>query len=203
MKKTTRVTSISLLIGVLTAAPALASNVGVGVNLNIGTAFPAPPPVVVPQAVPVPVPVPLVISTPPMFIAPPGLGISIAVGVPFDMFQVAGNFYVYRGNQWYCGPQFVGPWRKISHGKLPHQLRGHDIGHFRHVREREYRAYQHDHNGYRGRYYQAGREGGGRGEGRGRHGDQMSWNQGGGDWSGRSGGERHGEGHGKGGHGRD
>ncbi len=173
----------------LAALPSLASDVGFGINLNIGNMPSAP------VAIPAPVYVapPVVVSQPPMFIAPPSLGVSIAVGVPYDMFLVSGNYYVYKGNQWYCGPRYGGPWRPVAYGRLPYQLRRHDVEHFRQVRDREYRAYNQDHEHYRGRYYQAGRDGGGKGHGSGRGSEQMAWSGGG-----------RGEGHGHGGgHGRD
>jgi hypothetical protein len=169
----------------LISTPTLAADVGFGVNVNIGNM----PSAQVYAPVPVYVPAPVVIAAPPMFIAPPSLGVSIAVGVPYDMFQVSGNYYVYKGNQWYCGPQYGGPWRTVSYRKLPPQLRKHDVGHYRHVRDQEYQAYNRNREGYRGQYYQAGHEGGGKQHGSGRNGEQVAW----------SGGKGEGHGHGHGG----
>ena len=124
----------------LISAPALAADVGFGVNLNIGNMPPAP----VYAPAPVYVPAPVVVEAPPMFIAPPSLGVSIAVGVPYDMFMVSGSYYVYKGNQWYCGPRYGGPWRTVAYNRLPRELRKHDIEHYRHVRDHEYQAYNRD-----------------------------------------------------------
>lgn len=192
MKKRTCVNSICILAAGLMAVPALAADVGFGVNLNIGNM-----PVVAPA--PVYVPAPVMINSPPTFIAPPSLGISIAVGVPYDMFMVSGNYYVYKGSQWYCGPRYSGPWHRVSRHELPRKLRGHDIGHYRQVRDREYQAYHRDRDHYRGRYYQARDEGRGRSQEYGRRGEQVSMNQSRGEWQGgRDGGQRSGEGHGRG-----
>ena len=177
----------------LISAPALAADVGFGVNLNIGNMPPAP----VYAPAPVYVPAPVVVEAPPMFIAPPSLGVSIAVGVPYDMFMVSGSYYVYKGNQWYCGPRYGGPWRTVAYNRLPRQLRKHDIEHYRHVRDREYQSYNRDRDHYRGRYYQSGHEGGGNKHGSGRNGEQVAWS-GGGKGEGHGNGHGRGEGHGKG-----
>ena len=188
MNGTTCMKGIFILAAGLISAPALAADVGIGVNLNIGNMPPAP----VYAPAPAYVPAPVVIEAPPMFIAPPSLGVSIAVGVPYDMFLVSGNYYVYRGNNWYYGPRYSGPWRSVSYQKLPHQLRRHDIEHYRHVRDREYRAYNQNRDHYRGRYYQAKNEGRDRNQEHGRKGEQGAGS------GGREGrgerGERHGHG---------
>ena len=188
MNRTTRMKGICILTAGLITAPALAADVGIGVNLNIGNTpvyFPAP----------VYVPAPVVVSAPPMFIAPPSLGVSIAVGVPYDLFMISGTYYVYRGNQWYCGFRYGGPWRTVAYRRLPYQLRRHDIEHYRHVRDREYQAYNRDREGYRGRYYQAGHEGGARHQHSGRNGEHVAWNDG--KVNGKVEGRGHGEGHGR------
>jgi hypothetical protein len=171
----------------LISAPTLAADVGFGVNVNIGNMLPAP----IYAPAPVYIPAPVVITAPPMFIAPPSLGLSIAVGVPFDMFQVSGNYYLYKGNQWYCGPQYGGPWRTVSYQKLPHQLRQHNVEHYRHVRDREYQSYNRNREEYHGRYYQASHDGGGKQHGSGRNGEQVARN------SGKGEGRSQGEGRGK------
>ena len=196
MNQTTCLQGIIILVAGLIAAPALAADVGFGVNVNIGNMPPAP----VYAPAPAYVPAPVVIEAPPMFIAPPSLGVSIAVGVPYDMFLVSGNYYVYRGNNWYYGPRYSGPWRSVTYQKLPHQLRRHDIEHYRHVRDREYRAYNQDRDHYRGRYYQAKNEGRGRNQEHGRKGGQDAWSDGGKDM--RSGGRGEGRHDGGGGEGR-
>lgn len=195
MKNTISLTSICILTAGLIAAPAPAADIGFGVNVNIGN-MPSPP---VYTPVPVPVPAPVVVETPPVFLAPPSLGVSIAVGVPYDMFMVSSTYYVYKGNQWYNGPRYTGPWRKVSHHRLPPELRRHDIGYYRHVKETEYHAYKRDRDHYPGRYYQAAHDGGGRREEHARRGEQVSWNQGRGESPVRGEGEHHGEGHGRGG----
>ena len=187
MKRSEFAAGVLILSAGLSPVPAMAADVGFGVNLNIGNMPPAP----VYAPAPVYVPPPVVVAAPPMFIAPPSLGVSIAVGVPYDMFMVSGSYYVYKGDRWYCGPRYGGPWRVVAFNQLPPQLRRHGVKHYRQVRDREYQTYRHNRDDYRGRYYQAGNEGGGRPHDRGRHGDQVAWRDGG------SGERRHGGGHGR------
>ncbi len=193
MKRTTALTGLCILTAGLVSAPCLAANVDIGVNINIGNSPVrqyAPPTVYVPA--------PVRIDSPPMFLAPPSLGLSIAVGVPFDMFMVSGAYYLYKENQWYSGPQYSGPWRMVAYGKLPHQLRKHNIEKYRQVRDREYQSYNRDRDHYRGRYYQAEHEGGDRHREKGGRGEHSGRNEGRGDREGRGEGERHGEGRGNG-----
>ena len=178
----------------LISVPCSAADVGFGVNINIGNT--PPPPVYAPP--PVYVPPPVRFDAPPMFIIPPSLGISIAVGLPYDMFMVSGNYYVFKGNQWYFGPQYSGPWRTVSYGKLPHQLRKYDIQQYRRLRDREYQSYNRDRDHYRGRYYQAPHEGGERHRESAQKGEQERRNEGRREDQGRNEGQRHGEGQGRG-----
>ena len=191
MKKRTSVTGICFLTAGLICTPCLAADVGFGVNINIGNtpSRQYAPPTVYVQA-------PVVIDSPPMFIAPPSLGLSIAVGIPYDMFLVSGAYYIYKGNQWYYGPKYGGPWEIIPYGKLPRQLHRHDISHYRQVRDREYQSYNRDRDHYRGRYYQAERESDDRHRENGRSAEQSGRNEGRGNHEGRSEGARHGEGRG-------
>ena len=115
-----------------------------------------------------------------------------------DKFMVSGGYYIFKGNQWYSGPQYNGPWRVVPYGKLPHQLRKHDIGKYRQVRDREYQLYNRDRDHYRGRYYQAEHEGDDRRHEKAGRGEHSGRNEGHGDREGRGEGERHGEGRGHG-----
>lgn len=115
----------------LSTAPAMAGNVSWGINLNLG--IPAQP---------------VAVEHAPEFIVPPALGFSVAVGIPYDVVFIDNQYYAYRGNHWYCGPRYNGPWRSVGYRYLPTQLRHYPIKQIRYARDTEYR--RHDH---RGNYY--------------------------------------------------
>lgn len=131
---------VLILASGLSASAVLASDVNLGINLNIGN---SPPPSGAPIAV----------EEPPQFIMPQSLGFYVAVGMPFDMFYVANRYYVYRGNQWYYGLRYNGPWHMTSYQQLPVPLRRHQLDRIRHYRDEEYRVYSRDREHYRGRHY--------------------------------------------------
>ena len=106
---------------------AQAANVGVNVNINLGE--------------------------PPVFIAPPSLGFYVAVGVPYDMYMIDSNYYMYRGGGWYISSGYNGPWAIVSYNRLPRGLRSHKYADIIRVRDSEYRNYQKDQTHYRGKQY--------------------------------------------------
>lgn len=125
---------ISLLLALtisLAAAPAMAGNVAWGVNLNLG--FPV-------QQV--------AIEQPPAFIVPPELGFSVAVGIPYDVVYIDSQYYAYRGNHWYCGQRYNGPWKSVGYRYLPTQLRRYPIKQIRYARDMEYRRHDYRRGSY-------------------------------------------------------
>lgn len=133
----------------LLAPPALfAGDVGVNLNINVGH----PAPVIV-----APAPVPVVVTEPPLFLVPPTLGFSVAVGVPYDMFFVDGRYYVYKGSRWYSGRDYDGPWTVIVRDRLPPKLRKHRYEKIVLIRDEEYHHYRRDRDRYHGRHYRPNR----------------------------------------------
>ncbi|ABQ26674.1 YXWGXW repeat-containing protein [Geotalea uraniireducens] len=148
MKKVFLVTVLTMLVG---SQPLLAADVGFDMNINIGngggrTVVAAPPP----QQI--------VIDEPPEFIVPSTLGFYVAVGVPYDLFYVSNSYYLYRGNTWYRGSRYNGPWVATSHSRLPPGLRRHKYQRIRSIRDEEYRRYREDEGHYRGKHFRPGRE---------------------------------------------
>ncbi|MDD5702134.1 MAG: hypothetical protein PHU23_08810 [Dehalococcoidales bacterium] len=93
------------------------------------------------------------IGEPPVFIAPPALGFYVAVGVPYDMFFIDMNYYMYRGGGWYISSGYNGPWAVVQYRRLPRGLRRHKYEHIIKVRDDEYRSYERDRNNYKGKQY--------------------------------------------------
>lgn len=135
MKNLFRVLTIlvSLFISVLLAQ---AADVGFSVNVNVGNASGQ-----------------MVLNEPPVFIAPPSLGFYVAVGIPYDMFFVDLNYYMYRGGTWYVASGYNGPWVVVQYKRLPWGLRKHKYTQIIRTRDDEYRNYQQDRNNYRGKQY--------------------------------------------------
>jgi len=133
------------------AQVALASNVGV--DIHIGNQ-----PAVVPVPVPAPAPPPVVMEAPPLFLYPPELGFGVAVDVPYDVFYISGFYYLNRGDHWYRGPYYNGPWEATGYRSLPPGLRRHKFERIHYFRDREYRAYRDEHDHYRGKHFRPGKE---------------------------------------------
>ena len=141
---------IAAIVGAGASQVALASNVGVGVDIHIGNqphVAPAPVPVYAPP------PPPVVIEEPPMFLYPPELGFGVAVGLPYDVFFISGTYYLNRGDVWYRGPNYNGPWVTTGYRALPPGLRRHKFERIHYYRDREYRSYQSGHDRYHGRHF--------------------------------------------------
>jgi hypothetical protein len=110
--------------------------------------------------VPVPVaPAPrVVVEEPPLFLAPPSLGFSVAVGIPYDMVYVSGSYYLYQGDVWYRSPYYNGPWHVVKRKHLPPGLRKHKFDRIRYIRDEEYRHYRGNEARYRGRHFRPDKE---------------------------------------------
>lgn len=117
-------------------------------SVNIGTpsaviVSPPPPPVYAPQ---------VVIDAQPEFIFSPNLGFYVSVGIPYDIVYVDRNYYLYNGGNWYVSPSCQGPWMSANR-RIPPKLRRFRYEQIRTYRDREYSAYQHNRDNYRGRWY--------------------------------------------------
>lgn len=168
-----------VLLLVTAAGGAWASDVDWNLNVNVGSGRAAPPPASYPPPVyyppgPPPViveappPVPVIVSRPPLFLAPARLGFLVAVGVPYDMVFIDGYYYLHHDNYWYASPRYDGPWMVAGHEHLPPELRRHKFAKIRDHRDKEYRRYQKQGAKYRGRPYWPEERGRGEHPGRGR-----------------------------------
>jgi hypothetical protein len=131
--------------GLLSAPLAYASNVDFNVGINIGNrppvVVPAPPPPVYAPPVPVAAP-PVVIEEPPEFIEPPQLGFYAAVGVPYNLYFAANQYYLFKGNAWYAAPRYNGPWVSVRYASLPGVLRRYPHEKIQYYRDAGYRHYR-------------------------------------------------------------
>ncbi len=145
--------SAILLLGTATA---FAGNVGVDLNVNIGT--PPPQQVIVREQAPPPSRE-IIIEEDIDFIYPEQLGFYVAVGVPYDLFYLRNQYYMYRGGQWYRGPHHRGPWASVHYRQLPPGLRRHKLDRVRYYRDHEYVTYERERDHYRGQHFRSGKEG--------------------------------------------
>lgn len=129
---------------------AYASNVDFSVGINIGNQPRVAAPVVVAPPVYAP---PVVIEEPPEFIAPPELGFYAAVGVPYDLFFVASRYYLCKGNVWYSGPRYNGPWVSVHYRSLPREIRRYPFEKIRYYRDAGYGHYRRGDNPYWERHH--------------------------------------------------
>ncbi|RNC66034.1 MAG: hypothetical protein ED859_16875 [Desulfuromonadales bacterium] len=137
------------------AGTANAGNVDFSVGINVGSRpttvryepvyAPAPPP-------------PVVIAEPPEFVLAPSLGFYAAVGVPYDLFYVGSRYYLSRGNDWYRGASYRGPWVTVEYRSLPWELRRYPVAKIRSYRDQDYRHRCDDDNRGRWGYYRSGRD---------------------------------------------
>ena len=159
---------------VLGASAAGAGNVGVDVNLHIGNqpqqvvipAPAAPPPQVIVRE-PSPAQVIVREAAPPAvvtidddvdFVYPARLGFYVAVGVPYDLFYVKGNYYLFSDGRWYWASGSHGPWSVAQYRELPPGLRRHKMERIRAFRNAEYNVFRRDPDHYRGRHFMTARD---------------------------------------------
>lgn len=139
-----------LLLAALLAVPSLAL-AEVNVNINLGApVLPLPP---------LPAPPRILFNAPPLFLAPASLGFYVGVDMPYDMVLLSGSYYLFRGNHWFRGSNYNGPWTATRYEQLPPQIRQYRVEKIRYYRDHEYRAYREDRDHYRGRYFRPGRGG--------------------------------------------
>ena len=137
--------SIALLL-LAGTAPALAE---VNVNVNIGLpaaqlVIPAPPRIYLPA--------------PPLFLAPPGIGLSIAVDIPYDIVFDSGFYFIFHDNAWFRARHYNGPWSHIREDRLPPGLRKHRLDAIHSHRDSEFRLYREQGEHYRGKHFRPDKE---------------------------------------------
>ena len=163
--KTSRVAMVLVpAVLALGASVASAGNVGVDLNLHLGN---QPQQVVIPAPV-APPPAQVIVRepAPPVvtidddvdFVYPAQLGFYVAVGVPYDLYYVRGNYYLFRDGRWFSAPRSHGPWVVTRYRELPPGLRRHGIERIRAYRSAEYDIYRHDRDNYRGRHFMTRRD---------------------------------------------
>jgi hypothetical protein len=81
------------------------------------------------------------LAQPPLFLAPPQLGIYVAVKCPHDLYYHRDRYYLWWNNRWFAAPSYNGPWRVLADTQLPGPLRTNDISAIRKFRDAEYRRY--------------------------------------------------------------
>jgi hypothetical protein len=92
------------------------------------------------------------------FIYPGPLGFYVAVGLPYDLFYVQNNYYLYRDGRWSRASRSQGPWVFVDRRGLPPGLRRHKIERIHHYRDQEYVVYRRDQERYRGRHFRSAKE---------------------------------------------
>lgn len=159
----------------LGASAASAGNVGINLDLHLGNqpqqviVHEPPPTHVIIREPPAPPPTQVIIREPPPtavitvdndveFVYPTQLGFYVAVGVPYDLFYVRSNYYLFRDGRWFRAPGSRGPWVATRYRELPPGLRRHDIERIRAYRTYEYDIYRRDRDHYRGRRFITARD---------------------------------------------
>ena len=135
----------------------------VNLDIHIGNAPAAPPPPLPPPPPPAVGPPPVVLQEPPHMVFDEGLGIYIAVGVPYDIFFYNNLYYYHVNGVWYRAPYYNGPWTHAEFRRIPRIFRQYRIEELRNHREHVWREYRGHEGRYRGRHFQA-EEPGRRGE---------------------------------------
>jgi hypothetical protein len=142
MKKTV----LATLVLALLAAPGVpAANAGFDINIHLNDGSS--------RSAPAPAPAPVVAGEAPLFLFPPSLGFAVAVGTPYDMVYLSGNYFIFRSNAWYSGASCNGPWKAVAHDRLPPGLRRYKVKRIRYYRDEEYRHYRKEGRHYRGRSF--------------------------------------------------
>ena len=160
--RTSRLGMVLVPAALALASAASAGNVGVDVNLHIGNqpqqvVVPAPPPTQVIVREPAP-PEMVAIEDDVDFVYPSQLGFYVAVGLPYDLFYVRNNYYLFRDGRWFRASGSRGPWVTARYRELPPGLRRHNIERIRAYRSDEYDIYRRDRDQYRGRHFMTRRD---------------------------------------------
>lgn len=140
---------------ILCASTASAGNVGLDFNVRIGD---TPRQVIVREPVYHQSPRGFRIDQDISFIRPSSLGFYVAVGLPYDLFYVDNDYYLFRDGNWHRARYSRGPWATLSNRDLPPGLRKHKIKQLRQYRDREYKVYRQNERNYRGRHFRSHKE---------------------------------------------
>jgi len=122
----------------LASVPALATSSSFGVTVNLGLPLPVVP--VVPVA-----PVPFMVL-------PSGPGVTLMMGVPYDLVYYGDRYYARQDGRWYWSGCSYGPWQPIIYRYLPERLR-HQYEPIREVRPGRYGDHDRNARNYRGGEY--------------------------------------------------
>jgi len=87
------------------------ANVNVNVGLPVGVAVAPAPVVVAPQ--------PVYVQQPPEMVLIPSSSVYFAPGVSVDLFFYNDNWWNRRGDRWYRGGGYNGPWTAVGHRHVP------------------------------------------------------------------------------------
>ena len=115
---------------ILASVPALANSSSFGVMVNLGLPLPVVPIVAMASA--------------PVRVFPPAPGISLEMGVPYDLIPYGNRYYSRQDGEWFCSGHSNGPWQPTTWRYLPEQIRHR----YETVRERRPEVY----GEYYGRY---------------------------------------------------
>jgi hypothetical protein len=166
-----------LILGSLTlgnlALPGAISIASAGTQLSVNVNIGPPPPVIV-QAPPTMV-----------YLAEPG--VYAAVGVPYDIFFFSGRYYYVRGNDWFWGAGYNGPWTFVEYRTLPPGLQKYKVERLRVYRENEYVVYKQQGPKFQGKHFEAEGHGPGNSQGNSSPGNSSQGNSNPGNGRGNSG----------------
>lgn len=115
--------------GMLLAHPVTEAKAAVSINISAGERIPA-----------------FAIDRRPSFIALPGRGFSVSVGIPYDIISFGNVYYIYQDGYWYNSPSYRGPWVIVRDHNLPYGIRRHRMDDIRRYRDVEYRRYDRRHD---------------------------------------------------------
>ena len=94
---------------ILASVPALANSSTFGVMVNLGLPLPV-------------VPIVAMVSTPGR-VPPPAPGISLEMGVPYDLVSYGNRYYARQDGEWFYSGHSNGPWQPTTWRYLPEQIR--------------------------------------------------------------------------------
>ena len=99
---------------------------------------------------------PPAISAPPEFLFPAKLDFGVAVGVPYDMMYLDKEYYLWHAGAWYRSSTYRGPWRELGYSQLPPELRKQPLAKIRDLRNKEFKTFWKEKEGYQGKRFRPG-----------------------------------------------
>lgn len=106
--KTRILTALAVLALTGLVAPAASVHAGANVNVNVGIPVPV---VVAPQ--------PVVVEQPPEMVVIPSSNVYFAPSVSVDLFFYDNRWWTRRGDRWYRGNGYNGPWKSVGRRYVP------------------------------------------------------------------------------------